>query len=419
MNTLTHYIQEAEKQTTFFPHSAQKRSQEDALFYLKKNNLPDRKTESWKYTNLNSMLEKNFLVSKNDKSLIDERYESVMGAYNIYFNNGIYVQSISDHCPLVISDIKDLSSDEFSAYQNQITADLKEDFSYLLNHAFLNLGYIITLPETITLSKPIIFHHIISGDCTQTNSFNIIQIKNKQTLNLLEIYKSEKEVFFNPTTIFVCEEESRAEHIVLQNASTDALFLGCIQSILKKSSTYNNVCFNFGSKQSRWFLASNLEEEYASTALHGLYPLVQDQHHDTFAKIHHKAPNTFGDQLYKGIITDKAKGIFTGKILVEKEAQQTQAKQLNKNLLLNTKAHAYSRPQLEVYADDVKCAHGSTTGQLSEEELFYFEARGINKDKARKMLAKAFAYDVVLKIKNSLFREFIQKQLEKKQVDIL
>lgn len=418
MDNLTHYIQEAEKQKILFPHLSLQKWKEAGIRELKKNGIPDRKLESWKYTNLNSMLDKNFLISESTEASTIIKNEASKDAHHIYFQNGIYDNSLSDPCPIIMTDIKDLSDEKFLYYKNQLAKDLQNDFSYHLNSAFLNLGHIISLDEHTSLTKPIIFHHHLSGKRQQTSSFNIIHLNTNQNMNLLEIYTSDTSAFFNPTSLIICEQDSRMEHIILQNVNEESLFLGCVQSILKKNSFYNNVCFNFGAKQSRIFLASQLDEEYASTALHGLYKLSQDQHHDTLAKIHHKAPNTFGDQLYKGIIADEAKGIFTGKILVEKEAQQTQAKQLNKNLLLSTKAHAYSRPQLEVYADDVKCAHGSTTGQLSEEELFYFEARGIKKDKARQMLAKAFAYDVVLKIKLPIFKEIIKLELAKKQMDI-
>jgi Fe-S cluster assembly protein SufD len=134
--------------------------------------------------------------------------------------------------------------------------------------------------------------------------------------------------------------------------------------------------------------------------VNGLYALNKLEHSDIFSVIHHNAPHTNSDQLFKGILADESHGAFTGKIIIAKDAQLVNSNQLNKNLMLSRKAHISTRPQLLVAADDVKCAHGATIGQLSPDEEFYLESRGINKDKAKKMLCHGFAMDVLFLIEN-------------------
>jgi Fe-S cluster assembly protein SufD len=343
---------------------------------------------------------------------------SVKNAYNLYFVDGKLDELNSEEVPVTIIDIKEVEDKRFNDYLSKVDTDLKADFAFKFNSAFLANGIHLSVNKNSKLTKPIAIHHHITEEGSQLSSFNIFHIEEAQQLEFIEIFTSDVESFSNPATLVFCEKNSMVEHVVLQDCNMQSLFLSVSHSSLMENATYSNICFHLGAKQSRSFLTSTLEGDYATTSIHGLYPLVENQHHDTLAKIHHLCPSTFSHQLYKGILSDESKGIFTGKILVEREAQLTEAKQLNKNLLLSPKAHAFSRPQLEIYADDVKCAHGSTTGQLSEEELFYFEARGIKKSKARQMLAKAFAYDVVLKIKSTLFRKIISQKLATKQWDI-
>lgn len=183
-------------------------------------------------------------------------------------------------------------------------------------------------------------------------------------------------------------------------------------SKIKADSHYSNVNIHTGSRLTRHNVHSEINEEGATSDIHGLYILNDDTHVDTNSFIHHNAPHTFSNQLYKTVLDDSSRGVFTGLIRVEKDSQKVDSKQLNKNLLLTKKAHANSRPQLEIYADDVKCAHGSTTGQIRDDELFYFQSRGINAVKARKILAKAFINEVIFKIENLNIRKQILEDIQ-------
>lgn len=178
----------------------------------------------------------------------------------------------------------------------------------------------------------------------------------------------------------------------------------------KKS--FAQVCtLNLGTIFFRDHLEVSLGEMESHITLNGLYKLKAKEHSDTYACIHHKAPETTSAQLYKGILDDQSEGSFTGKVHVHKDAQLINAEQLNKTLLLSDQAKANSRPQLEIFADDVKCSHGSTTGQISPEEVFYLQSRGISKTKAMEILSKGFALDVLLKLEKGPIQEKLKKFL--------
>ena len=203
----------------------------------------------------------------------------------------------------------------------------------------------------------------------------------------------------------------KLEHVIYQNLDSTSTFLLESHYNIPRDAHYSQVLIQKGAASARHNISASLTGENAQADLHGLYTPKNKTHVDNNSYIQHAAPHTYSRQVYKGILDDESKGIFAGIVKVEKDCLLIEAEQLNKNLLLSKKAQAYSRPQMEIDADDVKCAHGSTTGQLSEAELFYFESRGINREKARAMLAEGFAMDVLLKINDDLLRENTIKKL--------
>ncbi|MEE2671478.1 MAG: SufD family Fe-S cluster assembly protein, partial [Bdellovibrionota bacterium] len=201
------------------------------------------------------------------------------------------------------------------------------------------------------------------------------------------------------------------EHVFLQDMDEAGIFFLESHYELGRDARYSQVVVQKGGALTRLNISAKLNGENAEADMHGLYAPKGKSHFDVSSYIEHAAPHNYSRQVYKGIIDDQSKGIFAGKVKVNKGSLLITAEQLNKNLLLTPKAQAFSRPQMEIDADDVKCAHGSTTGQLSEKELFYFESRGIRRDKARAMLAQGFAMDVILKTKNETIRNLLIENL--------
>ncbi len=414
METMQFYQQDAQKYFSENPlpsnlASIQKKYREKHTHF----EIPNRKNDDWKYTNLENALKNHYSFFKQSSTELttdkDTRFQ------NIYFLNGklleekselsnIEVFALSDIAPELIEEV--FTREEYFA----------TDFMTQFNRVNLEQGYYFKFAEKTHFQKTINIHHHYSGELSYNNQFNYYHFESGCEVNLLEEYTSDDNCGVNIANFIKIESAAQVEQISLQNLNNDSMFLQGHTALIKRDAHYNHVAFHTGSALSRNNLFIELLENGASCDAHGLYALKENQHHDTMSYIKHTAPHTESAQLYKGILADSSRGIFTGRVRVEKDAQQINAQQLNKNLLLSKKAQANSRPQMEINADDVKCAHGSTTGQLSEEELFYFQARGIDKDKASRMLAKAFAYDVVLKIKDKNTRDVISRHLHKKHI---
>jgi Fe-S cluster assembly protein SufD len=382
---------------------------------LESISIPNRKVEDWKYTNLKSILEKNYLFEKQSDLKISRKDNP--NFHQVYFLNGKLQTEISDldDIELSISPLIDSQTDEVNSIlkkKNYYT----NDFATILNRSNIATGNVFTVSAKTVIEKPVLIHHYFSGEESQHNINNIYIIEKQAEVQFLEIITGPDNVFLNISTEVVVQENAKFGQHFIQDARYGSLVIKQVNSSISKNAKYENSIFHTGAKTSRANIYIALNDEGANCDVHGLYALHRDQHHDTMSYIHHAAPHTESRQLYKGIMDNESRGVFTGRVRVDKDSQLINAEQLNKNLLLTNKAQANSRPQLEIYADDVKCAHGSTTGQLSEDELFYFETRCVSKEKARQIMARAFAYDVVLKISNLKIRDFIKDHLITKHI---
>jgi Fe-S cluster assembly protein SufD len=192
---------------------------------------------------------------------------------------------------------------------------------------------------------------------------------------------------------------ARIEHYKVQRESTEAFHVATTMADLGPNATYDSTTITFGAALSRHDIGVIMDHEGAECWVDGLYLVTAGQHTDTHSVIDHRKPHCTSHQLYKGILDGKSRAVFNGKIFVRHDAQKTDAMQTNKNLLLSNEARVDTKPQLEILADDVKCAHGAAVGQIDEDELFYLETRGIHHDLARNLLTYGFAEEVIGKIK--------------------
>jgi Fe-S cluster assembly protein SufD len=191
---------------------------------------------------------------------------------------------------------------------------------------------------------------------------------------------------------------ARLQHYKIQRESMGAFHVAATRAELGPNSSYKTTAINFGAALSRHDISVQMDHEGAECSVDGLYMVDGSQHTDTHSVIDHRQPHCTSHQLYKGILDGKSRAVFNGKVFVRHGAQQTDARQTNKNLLLSTDARVDTKPQLEIFADDVKCTHGAAVGQIDEEEKFYLESRGINRDLARNMLTYGFAEEVIERI---------------------
>lgn len=375
-----------------------------------KTDVPTRKNELWKYSNLNSFLADDYEIASEQMT----GQEDHSGNFHHIKVNLFDMKSTFESLKAIGINAYPLEQGDDKALTKLIENDylFSNDYLGVLNNSYLKLAWVLDIPKDFTLDKPVFLDYYFHGHKKYFCFQNFYLIGENAKVDFIESFKSaDSDKFINYKSHAHIQENASFEQIIFQNTSKEDSIALSFNSIVEKHAHFQNNIFTKGAKFSRTNFYTNINGDQANVDAHGLYHLDDKQHHDTMSFIHHNHAHTYSNQLYKGILNDNARGVFTGRVRVEQHAQLIDAKQLNKNLLLSPKAQANSRPQMEIYADDVKCAHGSTTGQISEEELFYFESRGITPEKAHRMLANAYSNDVILKVRNLKIRKFLQTQM--------
>jgi Fe-S cluster assembly protein SufD len=374
-----------------------------ALLNFEVLGIPTKKDEAWKYTNIEKYLSPRFYEQK--ESIVSDVPEVILDKRGmIIFNNGIFNKFLSvlpDGIELDALAIEDNFFDSFDS----------------LNFATALSPLSLKIKKNTVIDFPITIVHQV--DDAGVNKI----ISPRLTITAMEFSKvSFVEIFIchgseqlqyttNAVTKFILKTNAQVEHVKMQSEAANAIHIGKTSAQVYKDSNFKSVTLDYGLLTARHNIDVSLLEAGAVTSVHGLFALKKSEHTDVFSIITHDAPHTTSDQLFKGILSDESHGIFTGKIIVEKDAQQSNSSQLNKNLILSKKAHIDTQPQLLVHADDVKCSHGATIGQLSKEEEFYLESRGIPKEHAKRMLCYGFAADVLMKIENPVIKKLAEKML--------
>ncbi len=362
---------------------------------LKEIELPTIKEESWKYTNLARLYPHAFAVSSES-----ETPEKIQGNIETL---KIYGSKFEGEFKLGSLVLRASSEDEMSRFSERSHYFSEEFLSKLINAA---PTLFISLEQTDKKSAPALVEFYNAKE----EQVNIVLLSQEITDQAV-MFKFSGKGQYHVHALGNIEENKSFEHVFLQDMEEAGIFFLESHYELARDARYSQVVVQKGGALTRLNISAKLNGENAEADMHGLYTPKGKSHFDVSSYIEHAAPHNYSRQVYKGIIDDQSKGIFAGKVKVNKGSLLITAEQLNKNLLLTPKAQAFSRPQMEIDADDVKCAHGSTTGQLSEKELFYFESRGIRRDKARAMLAQGFAMDVILKTKNETIRNLLIENL--------
>ncbi len=274
-----------------------------------------------------------------------------------------------------------------------------------LHHGLLSDGVKITVKKNTKVNSPIRILQIMTKAGVVAPTI-IIDAETHAEATIIEENIALDEAYALTTESHVhVHPGAKIEHIHIEQGQKNSIHHGATYAHLEKDSAYRNFVFHISGHLNRRNVFLNINSPGAHGESFNLYLTNDSEQSDIYTEIHHKAPDSTSDQLAKGILDGASKGVFTGKIHIHPDAQRVKSGQLNKNLLLSKKAQVHSQPQLEIFADDVKCSHGSTTGQLSPEEVFYFESRGIPLEKARTLLAHGFGLEVVLKIQDKTARE--------------
>ncbi len=385
--------------------------------------FPTVRDEEWKYTNLATLAKEDFVPASSDELDVDDPqsrfgFPETDGAHLIVVN-GFLREDLSVTSGLGTVIATDLFNAAADARYNKIVRKyLARNAGYhnngltALNTAFVQSGVFLWIPKNVKLETPLQITFVADG--TEQNSANfprlLIVAEENSSATVIESFISNGNAryFTNAICEVVLKDGAHLEHYRLQRESKEAFHISTTSAELFRSSRYDTTSINLGAQLARHDVSVILDQEGAETSVDGLYMAGQDQHTDTHSVIDHKQPHCSSHQLYKGILDDNARAVFNGKIFVREGAQKTDAMQTNKNLLLSDKARVDTKPQLEIYADDVKCAHGAAVGQIDPEELFYLETRGINPELGRNLLTYGFAEEVIGKIKV----ESIRSQLD-------
>ena len=395
-----------------------KRLRENALDRFEQLGFPTTDDEEWKYTNVAPLARAKFEVAREretaapDKSAIERFFLPEAERSRLVFVNGIFHPGLSalDALPagMVAVDLSAAFAGEHEAVLREHlgrNADYHESAFTALNTAFLGSGAFLLIPRGVELEAPVhlLFIADAGGETTLASFPRILIVAERESqATVIESYVSVAEgsaYFTNSVAEVFVGEGARVTHYKTQHESEQAFHIAATRASLQRSSVYDLTTVTLGAHLSRHDISVQLAHPGAECWVDGLYIVGTGQHADTHSLIDHQSPHCNSHQLYKGILDGKSRAVFNGKVFVHRDAQQTDAQQTNKNLLLSNEARVDTKPQLEIFADDVKCSHGATVGQLEDEEVFYLLSRGLHPELARNLLTYGFAEELVEKIK--------------------
>ena len=371
--------------------------QKNAWEMLSEVGLPRKKSETYKFTPIIPILEKNISWNHTGKDGFDKAVLYSEEGSHVVFINGEYVRqysSLQHDLQLEVTGISKGKHDPFSLLN---TCLAKEEVKI-----------------TSGTKKTVFIYHFSSNGIS--NPRIKIKIKKNDTLRIIEkiIASTAYNSFTNSYIQFEADKNSFACHTKIQDYNEKVFTHETVVAHVNRDGQFTNSTFSFDGAMIRNNLTINLEDENCESQMYGLFLLNKKSHVDNNTTVDHSKPNSYSNELYKGILDEKSTAVFNGKIYVRQDAQKTNAFQSNNNILLSEDATIHTKPQLEIWADDVKCSHGCTSGQLDKDAIFYLRTRGIDEKGAKAMLLDAFAVETMKHVKVESIRKEIQELIRKK-----
>ncbi|WP_297333531.1 Fe-S cluster assembly protein SufD [Flavobacterium sp.] len=400
----------------------------EAIKNFEYKGFPTKKDEAWKYTSLNSILKNDFSVFPKEENALNyadvkKYFLHEIDTYKVVFIDGIFSSFLSstthdglDVCLMSSAMTKPKYKAVIDEYFNK--AANNADSLTSLNTAFSYEGAYINIPKNKVADKPVEIVYLSTGNeaALMVQPRNLIIVGRNAQVQIIERHQSlnSNPVLTNSVTEIFVDERAIADYYKIQNDVLTANLIDNTYISQKKDSIASVHTFSFGGNITRNNLNFYHEGEHVESTLKGITIIGEKQLVDHYTLVNHAQPNCVSHQNYKGIFDGNATGVFNGKIFVEKEAQKTDAFQQNNNILLSEKATINAKPQLEIFADDVKCSHGCTIGQLDESAMFYMQSRGIPKKEAKALLMYAFSNEVIESIKIPELKNRITKLIASK-----
>ncbi len=380
------------------------------LFY--QTGFPNKKDEDWKFSDLNSILSNNFNKISNNDFLPRETEFKIIDEFEHNFISLFNGKLIS----------KDFSYEEKNKilidnynYKNDLVLDNKNSL-YFLNNALATGGFSLEISKNYKLKKPLVIYNNFSNSLKEkiVNYKNSIILNENSGLNLINyINNSSNENFMvNILENIKIKKDSSLNNILINNSKCNGYFYKYLNSELEKNSNFENYLLSSGLKFNKLDIEINLNEENSNSSVFSALNLMNNEHQEIKTRINHNTPHCHSYQKVKNVLNDESKGVYQGKIFVKNIAQKTDAYQLSKALILNDAAEFDAKPELEIYADDVKCSHGSTSGSIDLNLIHYLKSRGIPEREAYQMLINGFLSEVLEKLSEGKIKNFLKAKLE-------
>ena len=376
--------------------------------------FPNKKLEDWKFSDFKKIISQNFknlkINLKDKKKFSFDNHIKEFIHNKIFFLNGFYNKhsfKYEDDKKIIFSNLKN-----GPAYEPKGNNSLN-----LLNNAFFTDGLLLYVKKGYKCKKPLVVYNIFEGN-NKNNFFNqklIVNIEENSELNILvyTINLNSYPIFLNTSNFFLLEKNSLLKLFYLNELSKKDLNYNFTETKILENANFENFILSYSSSFFKNEINCDLKEKYSSGFINGAIFAKKNQHHEIKTKVNHFGETTKSYQKIKSIVDKNSKTIFQGKIYVDPKAQKTNGYQLSKAILLDKESEFDSKPELEIYADDVKCSHGSTSGNLDENSIFYLMSRGLNEKQAKNILIKGFLSDAVETITNMEIRDYFLKKIEK------
>ena len=390
---------------------------------------PNKKHEEYKYCDIEKLFTNDFSLfheKLTDLSTIEHQLKNVLDAVQedaivLVHVDGMFYKSISRIHPIDGLQIQFCSpTSDHLLFQNYFDKCIDREESLIKNNAtFLNEVLFINSAKGAEISQPIICVYFSTSQskkhlCTR----RLVVAEKRSKLHIVDVFVGEENSthFHNSVTEIAIEKNAKVNHVSIQNSSSSEVLLNTTHALQHEYCKYKNFTLTLNGLLVRNNTNATLDGEFIEAFMYGLYLVGNRSVVDNHTLVDHQKPNCYSNELYKGVITDRGTGVFNGKIFVRQDAQKTNAYQSNKNILVSKDATVNTKPQLEIFADDVKCSHGTSTGKIDEEALFYLQSRGISREAAKQMMLHAFIAEVSDALPSWSLNSYISAILEQKLI---
>ena len=381
------------------------------LEFFKVAGFPNKKLEDWKFSDFKDIVDRNFEELDTKKVSSDINKIDLLKDFDhnyILLVNGNLHSSNFDH--------EEKNKIKINSYDKSIDYEISKNPLVCLNHALADNGYSLEISKGYKFKKVLVIYNLFTKDIKNRilNNKNKIRVNENAELHIIDYTIDESKFKFinNVYENIILKKNSKLKSLFIQSNKSDGFFHKFLKNKLSLNSDYSNLIFSSGLKFNKLDIECDLIEENCSCNILSALFLNKNEHQEIKTLVNHLAPNCKSNQKVKNVLSSSSKGVYQGKIYVKDIAQKTDAYQLSKALLLDDNAEFNSKPELEIYADNVKCSHGSSSGSIDQDSLYYLMTRGLSRKDSTKLLIKGFLNDVIEFIKSPSIKKFVESKLE-------